>query len=564
MGNEVTVVMLVTGVLAALIIMFFVNRAKHNSKLKSKIAEGWGKKPADKLKSEDMKFISSYYDNLKETNKDSFFIDDITWSDLDMDNIFKRVNNTQSTVGEEYLYALLRKPSMDKKELKERDRLIGIFQKNPALRAKIQFELARLGKNRGIYITNHLSSNKNRASWKGILYRLLSLIAMLSPLLMVFDFEKGITLLILSFIVNMFVYYRAKNEISSQLEVLFYLIGLVCCAKRITATATAGLDEYIKQLGTSLKKVGKMNKRGFSLFYVSGDPITEYLKIILLKELIDYESLCGTISKYNEDLKGLYEVVGLFDALISVASFRESVSNYASPDMVETSSKNDTKVLSFKDAYHPLIKEPVLNSFDTSKCVLVTGSNASGKSTFLKTVAINAVFAQTICTCLASEYKSSFFMVYSSMALKDNLLNNESYYIAEIKSLKRILDGMDNDIPCLCVIDEVLRGTNTVERISASSQVLYHLSKNNCICFAATHDIELTHMLEKQYDNYHFQEKISDRDVLFDYKIYEGRAVSRNAIKLLKLLGYSDSIVDEAEERAGRFVEEGKWHVVGE
>jgi DNA mismatch repair ATPase MutS len=148
------------------------------------------------------------------------------------------------------------------------------------------------------------------------------------------------------------------------------------------------------------------------------------------------------------------------------------------------------------------------------------------------------------------------------MALKDNLLNNESYYIAEIKSLKRILDGMNNDAPCLCVIDEVLRGTNTVERISASSQVLYHLSSNNCLCFAATHDIELTHMLEKHYVNCHFQEKISDNEVLFDYKIYEGRATSRNAIKLLKLLGYSDSIVKEAEERACSFVEEGKWNRV--
>jgi len=352
----------------------------------------------------------------------------------------------------------------------------------------------------------------------------------------------------------MFVYYKAKNEISWHLEVLSYLVGLVNCAKRIAGSGMTELDEYIKVLNTSLKKVEKINKRGFTLFYVSGDPITEYFKIALLKELIDYESLCGTISKYREDLKKIYEVVGLIDALISVASYRESVVRYVSPDFIETSSKDGERILSFKDAGHPLIKAPVLNSFDTAGSVLITGSNASGKSTFLKTTAINAVFAQSICTCLASEYKSSLFMVYSSMALKDNLLNNESYYIAEIKSLKRILDGMNNDIPCLCVIDEVLRGTNTVERIAASSQVLYHLSKNNCLCFAATHDIELTHMLENQYDNYHFQETISDSEVLFDYKIYEGRATSRNAIKLLKLLGYSDSIVDEAEERAGRFV----------
>jgi DNA mismatch repair ATPase MutS len=119
--------------------------------------------------------------------------------------------------------------------------------------------------------------------------------------------------------------------------------------------------------------------------------ITEYFKIALLKELIDYESLCGTISKYREDLKKIYEVVGLIDALISVASYRESVVRYVSPDFIETSSKDGERILSFKDAGHPLIKAPVLNSFDTAGSVLITGSNASGKSTFLKTTAINAV-----------------------------------------------------------------------------------------------------------------------------------------------------------------------------
>jgi DNA mismatch repair ATPase MutS len=150
-------------------------------------------------------------------------------------------------------------------------------------------------------------------------------------------------------------------------------------------------------------------------------------------------------------------------------------------------------------------------------------------------------------------------MVFSSMALKDSIQNNESYYIAEIKSLKRILDSLNSETPCLCVIDEVLRGTNTIERISASSQVLKFLSDNNCISVTATHDIELTHILEDYYENYHFQEKISDSEVVFDYKIYEGRSTSRNAIKLLKLLGYSNLIVDQAEERARNFAGTGKW-----
>lgn len=153
-------------------------------------------------------------------------------------------------------------------------------------------------------------------------------------------------------------------------------------------------------------------------------------------------------------------------------------------------------------------------------------------------------------------------MVFSSMALKDNLLANESYFIVEIKSLRRILNSLREDIPCLCFVDEVLRGTNTVERIAASSEILYHLSRNNCICIAATHDIELASILSNYFDNYHFEERLTDNEIVFDYKIYPGKSNTRNAIKLLKLMGYDKSIVDSAEERSLKYLEEGNWSTI--
>ena len=230
--------------------------------------------------------------------------------------------------------------------------------------------------------------------------------------------------------------------------------------------------------------------------------------------------------------------------------------------------------------------------------MLLTGSNASGKSTFLKTIAINAIFAQTIYTCLADTYTSRFFRVFSSMALQDNIQGSESYYIVEIKSLKRIIDaagGADTEIdaqnvaetdtatdtetetvenadtaatnpythvPVLCFIDEVLRGTNTVERIAASSRILQALAHKNALCFAATHDIELTTILENTYANYHFQEEVSDNDVQFDYQLHKGRATSRNAIKLLGIIGFNKEITDEATGAARAFEETGAWAVM--
>ena len=181
-------------------------------------------------------------------------------------------------------------------------------------------------------------------------------------------------------------------------------------------------------------------------------------------------------------------------------------------------------------------------------------------STFLRTIAINAILSQSIFTSTSKKYVASQFRVYSSMALVDDLSNNNSYYIVEIKSLKRIIDAScKSGNPVLCFVDEVLRGTNTVERIAASSEILKYLSSKNVLCVAATHDIELTSILKKWYENYHFQEEVTDDTVKFNYKLYSGPATTRNAIKLLNMMGYDKEIVTQSEKQAAYFIENGVW-----
>ena len=147
------------------------------------------------------------------------------------------------------------------------------------------------------------------------------------------------------------------------------------------------------------------------------------------------------------------------------------------------------------------------------------------------------------------------------MALQDNIFSSESYYMVEIKSLKRILDQVKDDVPVLCFVDEVLRGTNTLERIAASAEILHSFTKHRVLCVAATHDNELTYILENEFHNYHFQEEIVDNDVIFDYRLYKGRAVSKNAIQLLGIIGYDRNIIDAAMKRANTFLDTGEWRV---
>ena len=189
----------------------------------------------------------------------------------------------------------------------------------------------------------------------------------------------------------------------------------------------------------------------------------------------------------------------------------------------------------------------------------MTGSNASGKSTFLKNVAVNAILAQTLGTCTCSRYRAPFMKIMTSMALRDDIGGGESYFIVEIKSLKRILDEAQKGAPLLCIIDEVLRGTNTIERIAASSRILKELDKPWVLPFAATHDIELSYILDGIYHNYHFEEEIRDNEVIFNYLLQKGRATTRNAIRLLDMLGYDPSIVEDARKAAAHFEADGVW-----
>lgn len=111
----------------------------------------------------------------------------------------------------------------------------------------------------------------------------------------------------------------------------------------------------------------------------------------------------------------------------------------------------------------------------------------------------------------------------------------------------------------LCAVDEVLRGTNTIERISAASEILLALKRSGALCIAATHDLELCTILAGEYAMLHFEETVTDEGMSFDYRVRPGKTETRNAIQLLRLMGLDDEITDRADERAVAFLRTGVW-----
>lgn len=516
----------------------------------------------EEYRPEEMEKISRYF---HAHEAEGFHLDDITWNDLNMDRVFQQMNYTYSAAGEEYLYYLLRTPVQDAKYMEELEQQVRYFSEDREKRVKYQTLFAQIGKTGKYSIydyLNYLDMLGERSSRKHYLGDL----AIIASLLLMFaSVQMGVLLFVALMSYNMISYFKTKNEIDPYITSFGYIFRLLKNVNEMEKLPVVAFEKELAELKECRKKMGKFKLGSYILMSssrmsASGNPLEillDYVRMIFHMDLIKFNSMLTEVRKNSASIDRMITITGYMEAVIAIGCYRASKEIWCLPQF------NKSRGLKIENAYHPLIENPVKNSIMTERGVLLTGSNASGKSTFLKTVAINAILAQTIHTCLADSYSGSLYRIMSSMTLKDDLEGGDSYYIVEIKSLKRILgDSAKGGNPALCFVDEVLRGTNTVERIAASTQILKSLAGKRVLCFAATHDIELTHLLEEYYNNYHFEEEIREDDVVFNYQLKKGRATTRNAIKLLGVMGYEDSIIKEAEYQAARFLKTGTWSEV--
>lgn len=507
--------------------------------------------------------MGSYY----ERHKSECQIDDITWNDLGLDEIFKRMNYTMSASGEEYLYYMLRTLKQDRDSLEHFEKVMKCFEENPDERVRFQYKMHKLGYT-GKYSLYEYIENLDYLGERKISKHLIPDLMFLPFIALLWlNFSLGIAGIVGLMMYNIISYFKEKGEIEAYITSFAYILRLLdTCSEveKLKLTECQGELDCIKKCYNNVKSMSRgafwVMSAGNGANLTSGDVFSilfDYIRMIFHVDLIKFDSMLKEVREHKEDIDRMITMIGYLETAVAVWIFRQSLTHgWCRPVFTEESGDNCIKMY---HGYHPLIPDPVKNSIDSPKSVLLTGSNASGKSTFLKTVAVNVILSQTVNTCSADSYSSPFYTIYSSMALRDDLKNGESYYIVEIKALKRILDAADRKQRVFCFVDEVLRGTNTVERIAASAQILKSLSQKGVLCFAATHDIELTGLLEKEFDNYHFEEEIVGGDIEFNYKLQPGKASTRNAIKLLEVLGYEKEIIEKALKRAEDFMNTGEW-----
>lgn len=521
---------------------------------RKKMEENFGTRTARKYEEGEFEGIGGY---LKK-HQEKFLIDDITWNDLNMDEIFVQMNSTCSSAGQEYLYYMLRTPSFDEKELARRTELMDYFASHPKERLDIQMLYRKMGRTGKYSIYDYLDFLDVLGERKNGRILLVDILLILSVALIAVSPQAGVISFGALLIFHITTYMKEKEKVEPYLVSFRYIFRTLTLAEGLGRHQESELQpelERIRSLLPAFKKLKKNASLGMQSLGGGGpmEMCMAYLNMMFHLDILCFNRMLRAVRERTDEIDLLLTIVGKLEAMIAAAGFRRSLDGYCQPVL-------DSQTLEIKGVYHPLLTNPVKNDISTCRGVLLTGSNASGKSTFLKAVAINAILAQTIHTCYAQEYRGSFCRVMSSMSLRDDLCGGESYYIVEIKSLKRILEAVDAPgAPVLCFVDEVLRGTNTVERIAASSQILLSLHRPGVRCFAATHDIELTELLKKDYDNYHFEEEIIENDIRFPYRLMSGKAKTRNAIRLLSIMGYEESIIRRAEELAAQFLEKKSW-----
>ncbi len=485
-------------------------------------------------------------------------IDDVTWNDLEMDEMFFRLNHTRSFIGEQVLYKRLR--SFEHFPEAEEGH-ISFLSDNPEKRIDIEQRLNSIGKHRDDYYLPMILSDPGALKLQGnVILRLLQLALIICGCIAIIT-RSGMWCVaaFLIAVINLTISMFAKNKYESLLfsvGSIKQMVELCRDIERDKQLSKLLLTEEIKSISRLANRItryiGSFQIR--RIYNMSGDVaglILDYIMGITLYDLVTFNKVIRFLEKHDQQIIKLYEYVGGLDMDIAIASFRKRTEDWCVPDYSQNK-------ISAEQLRHPALEGCVPNGISVENDIMLTGANASGKSTFMKALAINVILSRTINTACATTFKIPRKLnIISSMALRDDILTGESYYIREINQLKKMLDIINQETPTLILIDEILKGTNSVERVAASYGVLKYLQDKNAFVIVATHDINLVELVKDSYKCYYFGSDIIDGKILFDYKLYQGINSKSNAIQLLELIGLPDSIIEEARTQVKRLKRNG-------
>ncbi|MFK8102223.1 MAG: DNA mismatch repair protein MutS [Saprospiraceae bacterium] len=499
--------------------------------------------------------IQEYF-SLNDMETTEYTLSDRSVEDLDFHDFFASIDRTTSAVGQQYLYDRLRRLETSEAKAAALESELNFYTQDEKRTVALQKILSQLSTSNDYYfpflIFGDLPPRLNFFS----VIRVLQMITFLSIFASIF-YPSFLLLLILIFGINLFLHYWHKMRIGNFAAIFARLVRLTKTAKQLLVYTQPekGIDATLtKQIHQVEKLTGKVLL--LKTENLQGNEITsliwyifELFKIITLTEISTFHTVVDDIQVARPAIKSLFDFIGKIDLRLSINRLRTELPFYSQP--IFTAAQKEMELVGI---YHPLVKNCVENDLHlVNKSLLLTGSNMSGKTTFIRTVNLNLIAAQTMNTSFSKKYRAPILAIASSIRITDDLQEDKSYYMEEVAAIGHLIDCAEQAPQFLFTIDEVFKGTNTIERISAAKAILAYLTQKNNIVFVSTHDIELTELLSDTYELHYFQESIADEKLSFDYKIKQGALKQKNAIRILEIAGYPKEILAEARRLTVKF-----------
>jgi DNA mismatch repair ATPase MutS len=477
-------------------------------------------------------------------------VDDKTWADLELPKVFADIDTTATRIGSQVLYKTLRVYVRGAHELAERYETYAALRADAALREEIQLKLVHLQQDSTAFLADYLFGppppRNPRLFFPVLLWSVMSAVMLVGAVFFSWPLLPWLAMLAINAVVVLLL----SSRLNRNVEPLKACGRLIKIADSL-ATLAAG-SERVPALArladqSALRSRARHTIRWFTIQHTNelAESLFLWLNFAFLLEVLSYLRAADRFASLRADLVSTYELVGWLDAAVAVASLLERQPEHCEPTVAAGS------LLELADAYHPLIARPVKNSIRLDgRSALITGSNMAGKTTFIKMVGINMLLGQTLGICFASSAVLPRSTARAAIRGEHSVESGRSHYFAEIEAIRSFLESARQGGCRVFLIDELLSGTNTVERIATARAVLDSLSSNAQV-LVTTHDVELQSLLGERFELYHFRED-PNVDGFFDYCLRPGRATERNAIRLLAGLGFPDDIVKSALEFAAR------------